>query len=416
MIRDALLALGLVLSTAMQLRLPGLPIGPGELLLAIWAALALGYEARRLGWPSSEAALTRLLLFWVAFAFAQSLGLLMGLATEDFRDTASSLHDTLAYMLMAAVSCFMVLLPEADRRLRRVTWITVIAGAASFAVLVASAQGLFRIPGIDPWWNGWNRMRGWSDNPNQFGLFCSALILLSLHLAETTTRPGARVAAFLAAAPSFVAGVLSGSDTFILIVLIAGPMFFGLKLWTSLFVVARRLSLRTAFGCLAFLAVPALMASATPFAPTMIEKAEKFAVETMAKNEQAENRFKLWREAIELGVGAGMLGLGPGPHLVNKQWKRPPPDKFEAHFVVLDLFVQGGILASVSYLWLVATTFVVTFKARLIGLMSLVLSLFVFSMFHFFIIRHPLFWFSIALCLATAEGVRERSTIEAWSR
>ena len=45
MIRDALLAVGLLLSTAHQLRVPGIPIGPGELCLAIWVVLALFHEA-----------------------------------------------------------------------------------------------------------------------------------------------------------------------------------------------------------------------------------------------------------------------------------------------------------------------------------------------------------------------------------
>jgi len=414
MMRDALLALGLVLSTAHQLRLSSLPIGPGELLLATWVALALTYEVRRLG-PPSSAALAKLLTFWVAFTFAQSIGLLNGLATEDFRDTASCLHDIVAYLLMASVSCFMVVLPDAEHRLRRTTWIAVIAGGACILVLVAAGLGVFSIPGIDPWWNGWNRLRGWSENPNQFGLLCSALVLLSLHLGETATGSGARLAALLAAVPSFIGGILSGSDSFVLIILIAGPMFCGLKLWTWLFSVGSRLSLRAALGCLAFLAIPAFVVSAAPMVPTIVDKAGKFAVETMEKNEQAENRFKLWREAIEVGTRAGMLGLGPGPHLVNKQWKRPPPDKFEAHFVVLDLFVQGGILASLCYIWLVATTFFAAHKSQLIGLMTLVLSLFVFSMFHHFIIRHPIFWFSISLCLVAAESIRKRNAYEAGS-
>jgi len=415
MIRDALLAVGLLLSTAHQLRVPGIPIGPGELCLAIWVVLALFHEAGRLG-PPLTPALSRLLIFWLVFAVAQSVGLLMGLATEEFRDTASAAHDTVAYLLLAALTCLIVVLPETGRRLRRVTWIAVAFGAASVAVLVAGALGLVRIPGIDPWWNDWNRLRGWSENPNQFGLLCSVLVLLSLYLAETAAEASTRFAALVCAAPSFVAGVLTRSDSFILIMLIAGPMFFALKLWTWLFSVERRLSLRTASACLLFLAFPALLASATPFAPAIIDQAQKFAIETMEKNDQAENRFKLWREAIDIGIEAGGLGLGPGPHLVNKAWKRPPPDKFEAHFVVFDLFLQGGILAALSFIWLSAGTFLAAYRARQMALTTLIFSLFVFSMFHSFIIRHPILWFSIALCLTAGEGVRRVSADRNWNR
>jgi hypothetical protein len=409
MIRDVLLALGVLLSTAGQLRIPGLPgaaIGPGEACLALWVGLALGYETGRLG-PPLTPALSRLLLFWLVFAFAESVGLFMGLATEDFRDTVSCMHDMVAYVLLAAVSCFMVVLPNIERRLHRITWLILAGGAVCLSLLMASALGVIRIPGIELWWNGWSRFRGWSDNPNQFGLLCSALVILSLHLAETAARPGERLAAILCGVPCFVAGVLTKSDSFVLVVLIAGPMFLAFKLWTWLFSVERRLSLRTALASLIFLAVPGFLVSAAPFAPMAIEQAQKFAVETMEKNDQAENRFKLWAEAVEIGIKAGMLGLGPGPHLVNKQWKRPPPDKFEAHFVILDLFVQGGLLASLMYIWLVTTTFLVTCRAGLIALTTLIFTLFVFSLFHHFIFRHPVFWFSVSLCLAAGLGIRK---------
>ena len=41
---DLLLVLGILLSTASQLRPAGAPIGPGEVCLVIWAALMLGRE------------------------------------------------------------------------------------------------------------------------------------------------------------------------------------------------------------------------------------------------------------------------------------------------------------------------------------------------------------------------------------
>ena len=119
--------------------------------------------------------------------------------------------------------------------------------------------------------------------------------------------------------------------------------------------------------------------------------------------DDGESNFELWRETI-VGVEAKILTRGPGPHLVNKQWNRPPPDKLEAHFVVLDLFTQGGILAALSFVWLTTTACLVAYRARLFALTTLIFVLFVFSMFHHFIIRHPIFWFSIALCLALGDG------------
>jgi hypothetical protein len=98
-----------------------------------------------------------------------------------------------------------------------------------------------------------------------------------------------------------------------------------------------------------------------------------------------------------------MLGLGPGAHLTSKAYKRPPPEKFEAHNTILDLFTQGGLFAVFSFSWLLATTFIVGCRARLPALTTLVCSIGVFSMFHL-IVRQPIFWFGIVLCLV--EGTR----------
>jgi hypothetical protein len=119
---------------------------------------------------------------------------------------------------------------------------------------------------------------------------------------------------------------------FVLVVLIAGRMFFATAL-DRLASVERGLSMRGITSC--WSTIPGFRCG-SPVRSRRVEHA-RLRRGTMEKNDQAENRFKLWSEAIEIGVSAGMLGLGPGPHLVNKQWKRPPPDKFEAHFVVLDL-------------------------------------------------------------------------------
>ena len=83
--RDLLLAMGLVLENATQLHLPGTGLGVGELILIGWVAMTLAGWARRLV-PEWSPALSRLVVFWLVFAFAQSIGLLVGLATEDFRE------------------------------------------------------------------------------------------------------------------------------------------------------------------------------------------------------------------------------------------------------------------------------------------------------------------------------------------
>lgn len=406
MIRDAVLALGLLLSTASQFRIPAIPLGlgPGEVLLAIWILVTLPHMAFYRN-PAISPAIARLLLFWTAFAMAQSLGEFVGLAMEHVRDTAGARRTAQAYLLSAVLSC--LLAAETAERLRRTTWMMAGAGAVFLSALVAGGYGALPVPGIHLW--VFRRFVGWSTNPNQFALICTVLVLLSLHLAETETRLYRQFLALFCAVPAFAGGVLTKSDSFILAVLIAGPMLIGTKLLHWGFVDEPRQRLRSMLACLTLFSIVAALVSAAPFASKILEKAQDSAVATMQQNDQAEGRFRLWRDAVDVGLDAGMLGLGPGPHLVSKQWKLPPPLKNEAHNTLLDLLTQGGLLAAASFVWITATSLFTAYRAGLIALAALVFSLFVFSNFHL-VARHPTFWFSIVFCLTAADAAREANT------
>lgn len=408
MIRDVLLGIGLLLSTASQLRLSGVPmdLGPGELLLAIWLLLALVDLAIR-PVPRLTPGLARLLIFWTVFTFALSLGTLVGLAIEEVRDTPAAMRTAKAYLLAALISCFAMAMPNAELRLRRVVWTAVTFGGLAFTVMLLGAYRFVHVPGLEFW--VYNRFIGWSTNPNQFALLCIVLVHLSLHLAETSDHPRAKLFALSCGVLVFLAGILTRSDSFILAMLVVGPLLFGIKILGWAIAAEQRSSMRTVAACLMIFSVPALLIAAAPFAPAISDKARAVAIETMEKNDQAEGRFELWRDSMEVGLKSGLLGLGPGPHLVTKQWKQPPPEKNEAHNTTFDLLTQGGIIAMLSFFGIMAAAFFAAYRLKLVGLTTLVISLFVFSNFHL-IARHPVFWFSIALCLATADTLRSPKT------
>ena len=401
--RDTLLVFGLLLSTASQLRPATSALGPGEICLAIWLVLTLCRTAGQLG-SLVTPALSRLLVFWALFALAQSLGVLLGLAIEDNRDPDSAWHDIMAYLLLAAVSCMSVAERGAELRLRRVARLLTVVGTASLALQLADAWGLVDIPQIDPWF--WDRMRGWSDNPNQLALLCVVLGLLALHLAETGTRLAERIAASACSALAFYVGLLTGSDSLTLVLLAVGPIFIALKFRTFLLPFEQGLTFRVASAWIAILALPLVLASAAPFGPSIAAEAKRFATGMFeADNDQGAMREILWNEAINRGLESGMIGLGPGGHLVTPLYKRPPPPNFEAHNTFLDLFTQGGLIAVLSFVWLAATALLITYRARLVALTTLLCGLGIFAMFHL-IVRHPIFWFAIALCLVAGEGAK----------
>ncbi len=430
---DALLAVGLVLSTTSQLRLAGGMIGPAEICLALWVLAMVAREAIRLG-PALTPALSRLLIFWMLFAAAQCIGTLAGLAIGDRHDPKLFLHDALAYPLLAALSLLSVVDPGARHRLERTAWLVAVFGAATLALQLANAAGLINFLGVDPWY--WDRMRGWSENPNQLALFCAAHGLLSLYLADIAAGMAARICAIVCAAFSIVVGRLSQSDTFTLVLVSAVPVFLTFKFRAWLLSLGPGLTFRSACAWIAIIGFPMLLLSAAPLGYAVATQAEGFAKELSKDNgkdteNEANLRFSSWSDAISRGLDSDMLGLGPGPHLqipailvAARQSENGPKNiehpevnaapNFEAHDTLLDLFTQGGLLAVLSFVWLSAATFVLTFKGKLAGASTMLFGLGIFAIFHL-IVRQPLFWFAISLCLVAGveatrtPAVRERS-------
>jgi hypothetical protein len=406
MILDSLLALGLVLATATQLRFGDTPFGPGETCLFLWLGLCLCIRAGRPA-PSSNPALTRVAAFWLILVVAESIGAIRGFATELFFDTSHIAHDVFAYSFLSILACTMALELACEQRRRRVTWLVALIGAGSLGLQVIQGYGLIGLPiSVDLWF--FDRLKGWSQDANQLGLAAALLAVVSIHLLDTATTRVSMIAGAVCAALAIAVGVLTRSDSFTVGVLAASVVFLAIKCliwWTTL---ERGLTFRASLVCLSLLGLPVLAGGAFPLAPLLVDRLEAKSEALYNEDNQGDLRFHLWAEAFERGVSAGMLGLGPGPHLTQKAWKQAPPYKFEAHNTPLDLFVQGGLLAVLAIASLYASLLVVTTRARLPALAALCSAFVVFSMFHF-IIRHPIFWFGVVLCFLEAASVSKTS-------
>ncbi len=431
MVLDVLLTLGLLLSTASQLRPVGAPVGPGEICLAVWVFLMLFREAARFG-PALTPPLSRLLIFWLVFAVAQCVGTMAGFAIGDRHDSGLFMHDVVAYPVLAAVSCLSVVEPRASTRLYRVAWLVATLGAAWLALQVAFGWGLVDLGDFDAW--EWERFRGLSDNANQLALFCAVIGLLSLHLAEAARRLGERVAAVTCMVVAIVVGRLTMSDAFLLVLVAAGPIFVALKLGRWLMSRERKMTLRSASAWIFVLALPVVTAYVVPLGASAATEFED-AIKGLTKGaggrdteESARLRIEIWSRAMRRGIESGMLGLGPGPHLeiptaitAGRRGSTNDPKhvehpafgfvpNFEAHNTLLDLFIQGGLIAVLSLGWLAATALVATHRAKLDALTTLFCGLAIFSIFHL-IVRHPVVWFAISLCLVASADIRRAPTI-----
>lgn len=419
---DALLAASMLLTTASQLRIGDLPIGPGELGLAAWLLIAVFRELGR-GGPPLTRALSRLLTFWAVFVLSESLGFLTGLFIGQQYDMRWLLHDVMAYPLLIAVSCLSAVDPGARRRLRRIAWLLVTFGAFALSMLALAGWGFFEIPLIQPWF--WERFRGWSGNPNQLSLLCAVLGLVSLHLADSAARPSGRFLAVACAVPAIWVGRMTMSDTFTLALVAAGPIYLALKVQAALFVLRRKLAIRSALAWIVALGLPLLLVSLVPLTVVLASEAGVL-VKDLSKNggkeigQESDLRFMLWTQALGVGVKSSMLGLGPGPHLeipasivAARSKTHNQPDKlehpqqssapnFEAHNSFLDLLTQGGMIAVLDFAWILVISGFAAYKTRQAGLLTAICGLVICCMTGL-IVRHPVVWFLITLCLVAED-------------
>lgn len=406
MIGSALLAVGLVLTTASQLRLPGVPLGLGEICLVLWLGLALLHflTGDRI---SNHGALLRFGTFWICFALALSVGTCEALLRQEIAPD-SMLHDTFAYLLVAAVSCFIAATMKADGTLRQSQWFLIAFWNIALVVQIAIGQGFIRLPSVEPWL--WDRFRGWSENPNQLALYCAIFTPLSLHLALSAKRFG-RLAASFSCLSSLLVGRLTKSDSFLGAMVLFAAVLLVLRLWGWLTLPEHRFSLRFAIAMLIVIAIVPLSLALTPYAIATANDVESLAAH-MTKDHGGEAtkatmslRLSLWREALQSGLESGSLGLGPGPHLWRVKLQaaaaaenRSSTLPFEAHNTLLDVFTQGGLFGVAAVCGLFAGIFLPVLRAKLDALAALMVALGMFSMTHY-TLRHPIVWFALALCL-----------------
>ena len=356
-----------------------------------------------------------ILRFWSALAAALSLGVMATIVRNVMVDWSLVIHDIIAYTLLALLTSSMTILPDAPLRLHRMLWMIVLFGAGLLLLQAANAQGLFTLGAVDPWY--WDRMRGWSENPNQFALLCLLVGFFAVAMTERAGGPWAKLLAASCAGVAFGTGLLAKSNAFSAVIL-AGLLFLGLAKLGRAFLSAEKRGIPAASLTLAIVALSGwgvcIVVGMTDLKLDALKATNAMARDDET-NEDAALRVHLWGQAIKVGSESLGLGLGPGPHLeippsilagrrdnnvpVNIQHPKPGiAPNFEAHNTVLELFVQGGLGAVIAFLSIVALGAYRSWKAGLDGMVALLLSILIFGSFHV-VFRHPMVWFAICLAL-----------------
>jgi hypothetical protein len=423
---DVLLAAALILSTASQFRIGGVPLGPGELCLVAWLGLRVLQIFKQPGPPLSPA-FRRMGTFWLLLTVSLATGTLVGLATGEVYDPDWFMHDCLAYPLLAAASCAMVAGAGAADRLQNVARAMTALGVPSFVLLLAQAAGILSVPSIEPWF--WERFRGWSDNPNQLAMLCLSVAVVALHGIETARRAGQWWCAMLCLVLAVWIGRLSQSDSCTFAMLAAGLAFTAMKVRAWLITRAPKVTLRMAAAWIIILSMPFALAGIAPIVlstPNSVSWLISGLAKDGGKYAESETtlRLALWGQALDRSVRSGMLGLGPGPHLqmppeiaadhasgINERGEMQAPHQgaaanYEAHNTPLDLLTQGGLILVISFFWLFGRALTGVFRFGYAGLTAMLCGVILLGMTGL-IIRQPLVWFAISLCLVKVDEAEE---------
>jgi O-antigen ligase len=427
-ILDWTLALGVLFALETQFRSETSVAGPGEILLASWIGGMLCRNFIRSEWIVTSAAI-EIGAFWAIFAFALCLGSMQTIASGTLIDFSLGFHDIVADSLVALICLLLTLGPAAAQRVRRIQWAIAISGSVLLALQLANAAGLFVISDIDPWF--WDRMRGWTSNPNQFALLCLLLAFLSLHLADVESSSlSRRAVAIFFCALAVVGGWFGKSNAYVLVIVGGIGFFLMAKASRWLLRLERReipaLSFSAAVGALAvyvaLVTLPLIGANAD-----LMRDAGGLARDSRNELEDSSVRIELWKQALQRGADSWLLGMGPGPHLeipnivlLGRRSGNEPVNmshptaglapNFEAHNTLLELFVQGGLVSVSAYLWIVGLALWRAWRVGADGMVATLLAVNAFGSFHV-VFRHPFVWFLVCGALVGARSAQPENVL-----
>jgi O-antigen ligase len=386
-------ALAVVLTGATQLRPEGLPIGPGEALLASWILFMV---MLLLGGRVLVGPVFRLLcLYWLAAAALLGFGALMAVAMDRV-DTSHGgpMHDVVAYALAAAFTCTLSLRWQDNNEEYYLTIARVTFVAFTVCVGVLLCLGMV-VPAVGPvrFWFGGARFAGWADNPNQLAAFALVMPFFGWYLAQRA-HGWRRVGYGLAIAGTAAIGLAIKSDALRVGWLSALGMMC-LIAWYSrpVFQQGRLLPY------VGYVIVPVLLVvGAVVQGPEIVSELRKVAVDVYEERDQGHGRLIVWRNGLRAIAESPLVGWGPGAFSGEAR----PFQGFESHNNLIDWGASTGMLGVAL---LVALWGWCAWRALSIGslpLFGVVVAVVVDGMFGNSL-RQPVYWLTLIMVLLLTE-------------
>lgn len=385
------LASGLVLTTATQLRISGLPIGPGEVLCLIWLLLQVPALIRERGSLWADTAIRGFVLFWGVMFFAMVAGTIKGWSHPVW-DAQRSAHDALAYgfaslVSIAALSRFRGHTAAAKHLLFLVLLIALSLNTGLW--LVAKSQ-LGTMSAALMYMQ--TRFQGLANNPNQLAMLMVSLPFIGWFFIENSVTKLAKLLSVLSMGVAVFVGLQTGSDALkvsllfgigVLVLVIAHSTWYRKEGWKW-----RVAALGIVLGAYVLSGLLYAIENSDGSAQNIAANADG-----LAQNIAADKgvRFALWAHAIQVGMAAPVFGLGPGA------WSgiMAPFEGMEAHNSFLDLVMSAGIVGLIAYLGMLYWLSLHFLTNRCHALLAILVVMILYSIFHY-VLRHPFFWVILA--------------------
>lgn len=405
--RWVLLAALYALTVCTTLRLPGLPVGAGELGLVAAAVVTFVLQRRQI--------VPMLLAYrWLAAFLSVYVVLLVlgaSISAGAGRLSPAWARDTAALAFAGGTGFLFLVLagqsPQAVQRMQRgIIWVAALLSVLAFLLIIGDyligRQVLSPALKANVWWYG--RFSAWANDPNQWGLLLlvavmflvllpgrlSILLLAMLVWLLLEVRSDAALAGLMAFAlvhAIVVAWRRPADRRRALTALAVIVVVFGVFRLASLYYPPSPV-LRV-LGAVAGVEPPAKILKARK---RMLQRKQVSPVFIGAGQNKFGDRLNLWRHSIEAWRLSPVVGLGAGAYSGAER----PFQGQESHNLFLQILVNGGLVGLLAALAGVSALGIVLLRSPVTApWVALLVALLVQGMGHY-LMRHPLFWLCIA--------------------
>jgi hypothetical protein len=401
-IKEFLLGVGIAFSIATTLRLDGLPVGVGEILLLLWSVIAWSTGKR----PQPG---NRIYLITVLVVGISLLLLLLGAIYNHVYEVSElSVRTALAHLFSWGLLWVLVQQRELDVR-NIFGWVI---GGFILSVIIAMYLGpLHGGYHIDILWSDKIPARYWenlSENRNQFALLVLIIPYIVMVFSDNKEALLSKLVPIVIVA--LVLAVLVRSDALWLGWLVGGGATFFFSLKRARYAGSRERN-SLLLGSVLLLSAVCVVGYKFWFVSVISDfqdaktKTPKTGVVITDRADvtQAKARVELLKNGLQAIKLSPLVGFGPGFHSGDNG----PFDGREAHNTLIDWATQAGLLGGLVLLayWLWVLRYV--FKYGDTILIGLIVALGVFSCFHY-TLRQPLFWLIPGLVLLYCSRNEER--------